>query len=447
MQHRSLIARQSRRAWPAGKAFALVGGAFGCTFLALLFWLAVDQHLVLEGSQRLLDHAVPATLERFRLARNVEQLRLEGEHVFSGRTPVARQQALFIVSLLASHPAVLADARAAGLAGEVERFLGRSMHEGMSEARHAEWAMLASRLTLLADDVSSEGVNLATADLHQMSATMLQSRSKLLLVLVLVAVFVGGFVFLIHRHLIQPLQAIDQALSALGSGQAVTPFAPASMLEIRAVERAIGQLREVMQENETTREQLERLATTDGLTGMFNRRHFLAVAEEEIKRAQRYSRPICVGMADLDFFKHINDSHGHASGDLVLQSVAEIFARTLRHSDWGCRFGGEEFAFVFPETGLREAHRLAERLRQSAAASPIALADGSRVDITLSLGLAEASSCPLEIALQRADAALYDAKQQGRNRVVTAPVGHATGETARQPFNGDAPPSVDTAPT
>jgi DNA-binding protein H-NS len=111
-------------------------------------------------------------------------------------------------------------------------------------------------------------------------------------------------VFLIHRHLIQLLQAIDQALSALGSGQAATPFATASMLEIRAVERAIGQLREVMQENEATREQLERLAITDSLT-----------------------------------------------------------------------------------------------------------------------------------------------KQQGRNRVVTAPVGDATGETGRQPLNGDAPPSVDTAPS
>lgn len=320
-----------------------MGGAFGCTFVALLFWLAVDQHRVFEGSQRLLDHTVPATLERFRLARNVEQLRLEGEHVFSGRTPVARQQALFIVSLPASHPAVLADPRAAGLAWEVEHFLGRAAREGTSDPRYTEWATLSNGLSLLADNVSIEAVNLAPADLHGMSATILQSRSKLLLVLALVAVVVGSFVFLIHRHLIQPLQAIDQALSALGSGEAAAPFTAPSMLEIRAVEGATGQLREMMQENEKTREQLERLAATDGLTGMLWR-HFVAVAEEEIRRAQRYSRPICVGLAD-------------------------------------------------------------------------------------------ASPCPLYMALQRADAAVCDAKQQGRKRVVvTGPVGDAT-ESAGRPSN------------
>jgi diguanylate cyclase (GGDEF)-like protein len=125
-----------------------------------------------------------------------------------------------------------------------------------------------------------------------------------------------------------------------------------------------------MHENRQARQELHIQATTDSLTGMFNRRHFMALAEEELKRAHRYARPVCVGMADMDHFKAINDRHGHAVGDRVLKSLAELFGHTLRQSDWVCRYGGEEFAFLFTETTLAEAHRLAERLCQRTAELP-----------------------------------------------------------------------------
>ena len=411
----------------------MFGGLFGIVFLLQIFWLASDQRQILDGSERLLKTTVPSTLEHFRLARNIEQLRLDGERVFSGHTAVARQQALFIVSLLSSHPALLADARAAALASDVEHFLAQAAREGMNEQRYAEWATLSNRLSLLADDVSIEGVNLATSDLRRMSDTMLRSQLRLVVVLALVALFVGGFLYLIHRHLIRPLQKLDAALLELRAGKALTPFTATTMREIRNVEGAIGQLRDTMHENDLARQQLHFLATTDGLTGMFNRRHFILLAEEEFKRAHRYARPICVAMADLDFFKRINDSHGHAAGDTVLQSMSELFGRILRQSDWVCRYGGEEFAFVFPETPLPEAHRLAERLRERAAASWIDLSDGTRLQMTLSLGLADASAGSLEAALHRADAALYEAKTQGRNRVVVAPPASSTrAENPRQ---------------
>ncbi|WP_291991717.1 diguanylate cyclase [Candidatus Accumulibacter sp. ACC003] len=433
--------------WPAGKAFAFIGGVFGSIFLALLIWLAADQRVVLERSQRLLDKTVPSTLEQFRLARNVEQLRLEGERVLSGPTPVARQQALFIVSLLASHPALLADARAAALAHEVEAFLARAARADSKVDDSAEWATLSNRLSLLADDVSIDGVNLATDDLRQMAATMASSRVRLAIVLAVVAAFVGAILFLIHRYLIRPLQAMDEALSALRSGQASKPFATALMREIGAVEGAIGELREAMHEKEQAARQLLLLATIDDLTGMFNRRHFMALADEEIKRAQRYDRPICVAMADLDFFKQINDNYGHAVGDLVLQSVAQVIEKTLRQSDWVCRYGGEEFAFLFPETGVEEAHRLADRLCQRVARNPLELANDVCLPITLSLGLADVGSASLAAALRRADTALYEAKRQGRNRVAIAPLATAAADPAsssvepQPPAAGPDPPA------
>lgn len=433
--------------WPAGKAFAFIGGVFGSIFLALLIWLAADQRLVLERSQHLLDKTVPSTLEQFRLARNIEQLRLEGERVLSGPTPVARQQALFIVSLLASHPALLADARAAALAHEVEAFLARAARADSSVDDSAEWATLSNRLSLLADDVSIDGVNLATDDLRQMAATMASSRVRLAIVLAVVAAFVGAILFLIHRYLIRPLQAMDEALSALRSGQASKPFATALMREIGAVEGAIGELREAMHEKERAGQQLLLLATIDDLTGMFNRRHFMTLSDEEIKRAQRYDRPICVAMADLDFFKQVNDNYGHAVGDLVLQSVAQVIEKTLRQSDWVCRYGGEEFAFLFPETGVEEAHRLANRLCQRVARNPVKLANDVCLPITLSVGLADVGSASLAAALKRADTALYEAKRQGRNRVAIAPLAPAAADPAasgvepQTPAAGPGPPA------
>ena len=146
-------------------------------------------------------------------------------------------------------------------------------------------------------------------------------------------------------------------------------------------------------------------------------------------------------MADLDFFKKINDGYGHAVGDRVLQSTSALVGQTLRQSDLAGRYGGEEFAFVFPETALKEAHRLTERLRQRAAESRIELTDGVDLQITLSLGLADASSCSLDTALKLADAALYEAKEQGRNRVVIAPL------TNGQPLVGIHPPATTVHPS
>lgn len=420
MARRPLFERLGRDGWPAGAALALLGGVFGTVFVALVFWLALDQRLVLEGSQRLHNQTVPSTLEHFRLARNLEQLRLEGERVFSGRTPEARQQALFVVSLVASHPSLVADSRAAVLAGETERFLVLVAREGMTEARYAEWATLANRLSLLADDVSVEGVNLATDDLRQMSEAMTQGRLKLTVTLALVAVFVVIFLLVVRRHLIEPLQMMSGTLASLRSGGPIETFPPAAMAEIRAVEGAIGQLQGVMQENEEARRQLELLATTDALTGLFNRRHFMPLAEAEIARAQRYGRPICVGLADLDFFKRINDSYGHGAGDTVLQAMAGVLRQVLRQSDSVCRYGGEEFAFIFPETTLAEAAQLGERLRTCVAEAAVELGDGERLRYTLSMGVADASGCSLDQALRLADEALYEAKHQGRNRVVAA---------------------------
>ncbi|WP_439537023.1 PAS domain S-box protein [Methyloversatilis sp.] len=165
------------------------------------------------------------------------------------------------------------------------------------------------------------------------------------------------------------------------------------------------------------------LANTDALTGLANRRHFLEIAEEEFARAQRYNTPLAVLMADLDFFKGINDRYGHAGGDTVLRHFAITLSSLLRDSDSAGRVGGEEFAVLLPHTALDGAQAFAERLMECIATTPPDI-DGTLAPYTLSIGISEfgPGSKDFSALLRCADDALYRAKHNGRNRyeVVTA---------------------------
>ncbi len=163
---------------------------------------------------------------------------------------------------------------------------------------------------------------------------------------------------------------------------------------------------------------LARLATTDELTGALNRRAFLARAREETRRAARHRRPLCMVMVDLDHFKAINDSHGHAVGDVVLEQATARLRHQLRDSDLLGRLGGEEFALLLPETALGEAAEVAERLRQALAGRPVQ-AHGVEVPVTASFGVADVDVDDegIELALHDADQALYRARAAGRDRV------------------------------
>jgi len=164
--------------------------------------------------------------------------------------------------------------------------------------------------------------------------------------------------------------------------------------------------------------EVQLLASTDSLTGLHNRRHFIEMSKREFGRARRYQRPLTAIMMDIDHFKQVNDTYGHAVGDQALQIVAERLRKTVRDIDILGRYGGEEFAALLLETDLDEARIVAERLRQCAAEPPINI-EGSTLTITISVGVASLDKgyTGLDTLLVRADQALYIAKQAGRNRV------------------------------
>jgi diguanylate cyclase (GGDEF)-like protein len=167
----------------------------------------------------------------------------------------------------------------------------------------------------------------------------------------------------------------------------------------------------------STQEELVRLASIDSLTGLMNRKTALARFDEEMSRHERTGSPFSCLLIDLDNFKEVNDTLGHQAGDRVIEAVSRVMARNVRRHDIVCRYGGEEFLVLLPETRLPAALTVAEKLREAVAHEQVDLS-GNRVAITISCGVAEREQGEETDALiGRADAALYRAKGEGRNRV------------------------------
>lgn len=165
-------------------------------------------------------------------------------------------------------------------------------------------------------------------------------------------------------------------------------------------------------------EEIYQLATRDPLTDLCNRRHFLEQMEREIARSLRHDRPLAMCIVDVDLFKPVNDRYGHISGDEVLRRIADLVHQHARHDDIAARIGGEEFAVLLPECNADAAYRFAERLRAAVAAETFT-PGGEPRRITISIGIAELSPALDSRAalMAAADAALYRAKAEGRNRV------------------------------
>ena len=176
------------------------------------------------------------------------------------------------------------------------------------------------------------------------------------------------------------------------------------------------ELEKALAEESRLKDELEQLALTDPLTGLNNRRSFDIAAHQLVRVAIRHRRPLSLLMLDIDFFKKVNDTYGHAAGDMVLVKIAKVCRQYVRSMDLPARLGGEEFCLLFPETGLNDARLLAERLRLAVSAVEFQ-ANSQIFSVTVSIGISECSGeeDSLEMLLERSDQALYKAKQTGRN--------------------------------
>ncbi|HMN59941.1 MAG TPA: sensor domain-containing diguanylate cyclase, partial [Anaerolinea sp.] len=221
----------------------------------------------------------------------------------------------------------------------------------------------------------------------------------------------------VHRTVIcVPLMYNQELLGAISVG-ADPDLKKFDLRDIRMIEM-FSQQAAIAIHNARLFSEVQRLAVTDVLTGIYNRRAFFDRARQEYNRSVRYGHRISVIMLDVDHFKGINDRFGHAAGDETLRTIANLCTSNLRSCDILGRYGGEEFTILVPETPLNGALTIAQRLCDQIAAISISSERGV-IRVTASIGVAEMSEeiSGLDDLIDRADQALYRAKQSGRNRV------------------------------
>lgn len=217
------------------------------------------------------------------------------------------------------------------------------------------------------------------------------------------------------RAVLTPLRTLEEGANRLGAGDLAYRVEVEGEDELQQLAGAFNSMAEQLQKSQLT---LEEMSARDGLTGLYNHKEFLRRLEIEIERHQRYGRPFSVLMLDLDYFKQVNDTHGHQAGDEVLRAVGAIFQAEVRPTDQVARYGGEEFAIILAETSGPGALAVAERVCAVVAERAIEAAEGVAVSITVSIGVASypEDAGRGDLIMTAADKALYAAKNAGRNR-------------------------------
>lgn len=419
--------------------------------------LLLDVHRdIVSLANRSTGELLPRVRDEMRTAINLERLRVFGEIVHS--TPLARdrREALLAARILVFDTAF---EQSDHVKDEIKRVLGIIEHvarlrsqpptttpsalatpgtadDAVSREASEAWHTARNILNDLVQQLST-GAAAATSD----SVTQIAERARWAMQLMalgmlgLTLIFCAS-VYFIRRAVVKPILRVTRGLDKVRARQGGVTMRRERLQELddiaqsaEAFGAALERVREhtAALENEIAERQqiqarLQALATTDDLTGLCNRRHFIATAEQELERARRYRLPLALVMIDADHFKVINDRFGHHAGDLALKSLATVGRRHLREVDTLARIGGEEFALLLPQTGYPEALAAAERLRQ-AIEEEVIECDTGRVRFTISLGVASLDVDRIqriEQLMQMADAALYRAKENGRNRVEAA---------------------------
>ncbi len=228
-----------------------------------------------------------------------------------------------------------------------------------------------------------------------------------------------GSGILLARSVLQPMRELEAGAKRFAAGELGFRLLPRSRDEISQLKQTFNSMAATLEENQLA---LRELSMRDQLTGLFNHREFYRLLGEELARSRRYGHPVSLLMLDIDYFKRVNDTYGHLAGDQVLRRLPDLIRSQLRVNDLPCRYGGEEFGLILPETGQQQALEVAERIRGVVAQEPIDLADGGRLRVSVSLGIATfpTGAANEERLVAAADLALYEAKRTGRNRVCVA---------------------------
>jgi diguanylate cyclase (GGDEF)-like protein len=263
-------------------------------------------------------------------------------------------------------------------------------------------------------------------------AQIVRLRNFTLALVVGMLFFIGLAAYFLSLSLVRPLNRLTSGAGKVASGDLEVDVPVSSRSEVGYLTEVfndmVARLRQGREElaaiNETLRQknfELHEISIRDSLTGLYNRKHLMETLDKEVSRSQRHNHSFSFLVVDIDHFKKYNDTYGHLAGDEVLRRLASVFTGSIRSSDYAARYGGEEFIIILPETGIEQGVEAAERIRTKVAEEAFA-GEGELIKVTISVGV---SSYPengedAESVIRNADAALYEAKELGRNRVVLA---------------------------
>jgi len=427
---------------------AVVVTAFGgvATFIVLKV-----QYNILRQASHATSKLLPEVQAEVRTAINLERFQLFGEIIRHSPEPRERREALLAARILTMDaayeqiPQVKEEVRRAFAI--IERMAARRVGQeragpgGPADPVHndpgvnQDWVEVRAILENL-----SQRLSIGTAvSVAEGSAAIAGHATQAMWVVtgvlgVLILLFAAA-IYWVQRAVVQPIIRVTKGLESVKATHRSVPLRRERLRELDDISAVVedfgaalarisehaAELEREVAERQAVQAQLLEMATTDSLTGLYNRRYFMTTASQEFERARRYQTPLALLMLDADHFKSVNDRYGHHIGDEVLKALARNGQRQLREMDLFARLGGEEFAILLPQTDLNAARTVAERVRQSIAAQPVA-AEESTVSFTVSIGLAqlEPSTQNLDDLLRQADAALYQAKDNGRNRVEPA---------------------------
>jgi diguanylate cyclase (GGDEF)-like protein len=266
-----------------------------------------------------------------------------------------------------------------------------------------------------------------------MFAGLVELRNLSLVVVTLLLLVMGLFAWVVAHGILRPLESLRQSAEAVADGDMDIQMPVTSQDELGIATMAFNQMVEQLRQQ---REALEQLTITDKLTGLMNRSKILTELEEHVDRYRRFGLVFSLLMIDVDYFKQINDQHGHLAGDAVLARLGKLFSELTRSIDTTARYGGEEFVILLEGTEMQQAIDTAERIRSVIENTEIAYEDQT-IRFTISIGVSQINSDDQDVddLLRQADEALYKAKSAGRNQTVSA--GKVTPRVVRYPEKHD----------
>ena len=436
---------QKKYRWRLSRVTLIASVILGLVFALGAWSLLHEASNIRELADDTRASLLPSMTERQRAVMNIERLKQYGTTVLESGESRVRTDTVVVFSYLVNHPALQGNPETSALvhhAADVVSALAKARDEADGLRANGQRAAADDverrakqdwRDTFVALDARSEQLFISAGDLGTQRAqafNRLAEHVETMVVLsysmLFVALALGGLV--VHHLLLKPILLTTAALDREETSQPINlPDSKVGEIDLfyRAVERIATSLTEIEDAHRQARAaqaELRRLASIDELTGVANRRWFTAMASRELERCRRFNHQLSLLMLDIDHFKRVNDTYGHAVGDEVLKAYTRVLEGNLRSVDLLGRLGGEEFAAVLPESDAKAAGFTAERLRAAVEALDFTLEDGTPLRITTSVGIAIVANGEetLDNLLARADAALYTAKRDGRNKVVAS---------------------------